>query len=206
MHKEYRQGGDMASDDKASLNFFVIMPFGTHDEYKEKNKESNHIYESIIIPSIKSFENEYVVKHQREVDRKESGFINKKIIRSLAQADIVIADLTGRNPNVFLELGIRYVLRSKITILMAQKGTAIPFDIKNYKFLEYDPFEIAASQEDLVNFIKEGLKQDYHSDSIVFDIFNTLSVVIPGISESHGASLSSTATTTMRWDNYLVKL
>lgn len=65
------------------------------------------------------------------------GNLLGKIIQDLDSADVVIADLTGQNANVFYELGVRHVLRGR-TILLAQDRKYIPFDLTSYAYHIYD--------------------------------------------------------------------
>ncbi|MDA8056021.1 MAG: hypothetical protein M0Z77_10320 [Thermoplasmatales archaeon] len=58
------------------------------------------------------------------------------------EADIVIADLTDRNPNVFYELAIAHAL-SKPVIHMSKKGERIPFDVNQYRYVSYDDTDLA---------------------------------------------------------------
>ena len=52
-------------------------------------------------------------------------------------ANIIIADITNRNPNVFYELGIAHTLGKKI-ILLTQNIKDIPFDLNRYRFICYE--------------------------------------------------------------------
>ena len=72
-----------------------------------------------------------------EVDR--SGAITKDIIERLAKADLVIADLTGLNPNVYYELGVRHALRAGRTIMMLDETRTehIPFDLSAYRVIKF---------------------------------------------------------------------
>lgn len=128
---------------------FVLMPFGTNNEYSGGTTESDYVYKEIIEPGVieaanqlnqlssdESPQSRVHPKIIREVDRNQTGSITSAIVKSIAKADVVVVDITGRNPNVFLELGIRYALRSKVTVLLAQIGTQIPFDIKVYRYIE----------------------------------------------------------------------
>lgn len=58
-------------------------------------------------------------------------------IRSIANADICVADVTGRNPNVSYELGMAHALRKPVLII-AQDAKDIPFDYKHLRALIYD--------------------------------------------------------------------
>lgn len=186
---------------------FVLMPFGNNDEYQGGNDESNYIYTEIIVPAVKlaigdgNDEPEII----REVDRNIGGSINSAIVKGLLNSDVVIVDVTGRNPNVFLELGIRYALRNKITIVIAQKGTAIPFDIKGYRHIEYSKFKPGDARHKIAQFIREGFEDGMQSDSVVFDVFPTMSVSISGIVESRGLELLKSREI-MKWDEYVERI
>ena len=58
------------------------------------------------------------------------------VIEGLQTANLVIADLTGRNANVFYELGIAHVLQKPV-IILAQDKEDIPFDLSAYRTLIY---------------------------------------------------------------------
>ena len=65
------------------------------------------------------------------------GSITRDIVEGILDADIVIADLTGKNANVFYELGIAHSVGNK-TIMTAQNREDVPFDIANYRVLFYE--------------------------------------------------------------------
>jgi hypoxanthine phosphoribosyltransferase len=189
------------------LSVFVIMPFGNRGEYEGASKESNYVYNEIIIPGLKLAigEGEYCLTVTREVDKANPGSITASLVGSLAEADIVIADATGQNPNVFLELGVRYALRSKVTILMTQEPEKIPFDVKGYRFIAYNKYEPDLARQAIKSFVQMAIAPDFTSDSIVFDVFQEMSVIIPNVSESHGISLAERRET-LSWDEYLARI
>lgn len=65
------------------------------------------------------------------------GSITRDIVEGILDADIVIADLTSKNPNVFYELGIAHSIGNK-TIMTAQSLQDVPFDVANYRVLVYE--------------------------------------------------------------------
>lgn len=65
------------------------------------------------------------------------GIIFEDIKRQIAEAKIVIAEITAPNQNVFYELGYAHAL-NKPTILLAQRGKELPFDIRSYRVIFYD--------------------------------------------------------------------
>lgn len=118
------------------------------------------------------------------MDRNIAGSITKNILYNIAIADICIVDITGRNPNVFFELGIRYSLKEKVTILMRQANTDIPFDVSGYKCLVYDCFQPTPAINDVYNFVVSGLIEEDTIDSLVFETFPEMKVNIPKILSS----------------------
>lgn len=62
--------------------------------------------------------------------------ILKDIVQMIYNADVIIADLTNLNANVFYELGIAHTLNKKV-IVITKDISQLPFDIKSYRALEY---------------------------------------------------------------------
>lgn len=61
----------------------------------------------------------------------------ERIYNQISKADIIIADMTGRNPNVFYEVGYAHAL-GKTSILLTKNATDIPFDLKHYPHIIYE--------------------------------------------------------------------
>lgn len=103
---------------------FVLMPFA--DELRA-------VYEDHICSAAREL--------SLTVARADDFFATNSIIRdvwnAIAQANIVIADCTGRNPNVFYELGIAHTL-GRPAILVAQDMSDIPFDVRHVRAIIYD--------------------------------------------------------------------
>ncbi|MDQ3816463.1 MAG: hypothetical protein M3362_02080 [Acidobacteriota bacterium] len=66
-----------------------------------------------------------------------TGSIVQEIWSAINQALIVIADCTGRNPNVFYEIGIAHTL-GKNTVLMTQSIEDVPFDLRHLRVITYE--------------------------------------------------------------------
>jgi nucleoside 2-deoxyribosyltransferase len=60
------------------------------------------------------------------------------IMRAIKQADFVIADVTGQNPNVMFELGLA-VASKKLALLVSQDSKDVPFDMRHQHVFVYDP-------------------------------------------------------------------
>ena len=114
------------------LKAFVLMPF---------DPEFDIIFNDLIKPAIEDAG--YEVKRADSFLNQEN--ILKDIVRGIAEADLVIADLTTLNANVFYELGISHTLR-RPTVLLSQSSKDIPFDLKPYRVITYSTHFIDAPQ------------------------------------------------------------
>jgi hypothetical protein len=106
------------------MNCFVIMPFsGSFNDY----------YQKILKPTIENCGLKSI--------RADEIYGVKPIIEDIAEciinAEIVIADVTDKNPNVNYELGMAHAL-SKQVIIISQKIDDIPFDYRHIRAIIYD--------------------------------------------------------------------
>jgi hypothetical protein len=68
------------------------------------------------------------------------GHIMADVIQGIARAEVVIADVTDRNPNVFYELGIAHSFKEIQSVLMiTQSLDDLPFDLRHMRHIVYDP-------------------------------------------------------------------
>lgn len=183
---------------------FVIMPFGSGDEYTGGEVESTYVFNEVIKPAVIEAigqGKEESVEIVKEVEKHVPGNIPADIIKNLARADVVIADLTGRNPNVYLELGIRYTLKHSGTVLMMQKGGKLPFNIGHmrsvyYSTQRYDQEDgrnaLVSALQDMNNLIE---KKRYPGDSPVREVFPNIPIDEEGLWADSG-------TNTMPWSFY----
>ena len=98
-----------------SKNCFVICPIG--DKNSPTRDWSDLIFECIIKPVTEK----KGYKTFRASDLAEPGIITSQIVQNLIDSDLVIADLTFGNPNVFYELAIRHFTK-KPCIHMIKSG------------------------------------------------------------------------------------
>src|SRR4051812_40911459 len=91
--------------------------------------------EGILQPAVPE---EFETKRADEL--RQPGPIDRLYNEWLFSSDIVLADLTFGNPNVYYELGIRQALSKKGTVLVACKGVRLPFDVRNQYVIPYDYF------------------------------------------------------------------
>lgn len=98
--------------------------------------ESGHfdrVYEFIIKPACKGAG----LKPERADDIQVTNYIIVDILRRIIEADMVVCDLSSRNPNVLYELGIRQAFNLPVTLIRDFKTPRI-FDIQGLRDIEYD--------------------------------------------------------------------
>jgi hypothetical protein len=103
---------------------FVIMPF---------NQNFTEVFNKVIKPAI----NEAGYFCIRSDEDSGSPNITKAIIKHIDNSEAIIADLSEVNSNVFYELGIAHSFGNK-TIMITQNISQIPFDIQEYKIIQYN--------------------------------------------------------------------
>lgn len=125
---------------------FIITPIGNDDS--EIRRHIDGIIDQSIIPALGG-------KYQIDVAHRkyEIGSINDRVISSIYEADLVVANLTTLNPNVMFELAIRYSY-GKPAIVIAEKETKLPFDIidENTIFYVNDPAGANELKNKLIEF------------------------------------------------------
>ncbi len=102
---------------------FVIMPF------RDKLTE---IYNDIVKPTLEA----EGCTVQRADELSSHRNILKDIVSGIFTADLIVADLTDTNSNVYYELGIAHGL-NKPTILLTQNIDDLPFDLASYRAVPY---------------------------------------------------------------------
>lgn len=108
---------------------FFITPIG--EEGSEVNKRMKEVV-GIIKPAIESLGYTFVMPNERM-----PGSITCFIFRHLFEDEIVVADLSGLNPNVMYELGVRHTI-GKPVVVICEKGTILPFDTKDDRTVFYE--------------------------------------------------------------------
>jgi hypothetical protein len=98
-----------------------------------------------------------------------AGNIREDMFHSLLTADLVIADMTIDNANVFYELGVRHALRAQRTFLLYGGGKEVPFDLKTDRYLKHDSARPGASLDALIAGLEATIASDA-ADSPVFKL------------------------------------
>src|SRR3990170_1740027 len=112
---------------------FVLMPFGKKMDSAGRVTNFDSIYEKIIAPAVTRAGLEPI----RADEEKIGGTIHKPMFERLMLCHYAVADITGANPNVFYELGIRHAMRPRSTVIVFGEGTVLPFDIALVRGIAY---------------------------------------------------------------------
>jgi nucleoside 2-deoxyribosyltransferase len=126
---------------------FIVCPIG--EENSPTRTRSDKLLRHIITPVCEACGYETI--RVDKVNHNES--ITEKIINYLEESDLVIADVTDVNPNVFFEIGYRKALGRHI-IHLSEKTTKLPFDIATINTFPYDLNDL-----DSVEQLRERLTQ-----------------------------------------------
>jgi hypothetical protein len=111
-----------AKDDLSDA--FIMMPFAP---------ELKPVYED----HIRKVAAELNLRAKRGDDMFSRNSVMNDIWVALNEAKLCIADCTGRNPNVFYEIGIAHTI-NKPVILITQDENDVPFDLRHLRFIKYD--------------------------------------------------------------------
>nr|VFK17051.1 MAG: hypothetical protein BECKLPF1236A_GA0070988_101607 [Candidatus Kentron sp. LPFa]VFK32389.1 MAG: hypothetical protein BECKLPF1236C_GA0070990_101656 [Candidatus Kentron sp. LPFa] len=117
---------------------FVIMPIGdqSYGDLRITETELRERYDHLIREALlKASPNLEVT---RADDVAMPGNITSDIITRIMHADIVVADITFPNPNVFYELGLRHACHNGTIIIKDREGPRAPFDIAHLRYIEYE--------------------------------------------------------------------
>jgi hypothetical protein len=112
---------------------FVLMPFGRKIDTAGRVTNFDSVYRKIIAPAAERAGLEPI----RADEEKIGGTIHKPMFERLMLCHYAVADITGANPNVFYELGVRHALRPSSTVILFLEGTVIPFDIALVRGISY---------------------------------------------------------------------
>ncbi|MBV8755061.1 MAG: hypothetical protein JO328_19565 [Hyphomicrobiales bacterium] len=73
---------------------------------------------------------------RRADDIWENPAVIQDVVSLIDRSKVVICDCTGRNPNVFYEIGIAHTLGREV-ILITQHEADIPFDLRHLRYVRY---------------------------------------------------------------------
>jgi hypothetical protein len=146
------------------MSAFIVRPFGTREGIDFDAVESE-----LIGPVL----DELGIEGRTTQEIARAGNIRTDMFERLLLAEVVIADISIHNANVYYELGIRHALRERITVLIRARAHDVPFDLKTDRYLEYAATDPGASRPQLM----EAIQQSQHADTQDSPVF----LLLPGL-------------------------
>jgi hypothetical protein len=127
---------------------FVMMPFGSwFDRY----------YQEIYVPAIKEAGFEPV----RADELFTTGSVVEQIWEQIEKAALLLADLSGKNPNVFYELGLAHAARKPV-VFTAGQIEDVPFDLRHLRVIVYDvrePEWAGRLKKSVTDYLRNAIKE-----------------------------------------------
>lgn len=127
---------------------FVISPIG--EAGSEIRKRADQVLKHVIEPAVSACGFEAI----RADKMSEPGMITSQVIQHIVDDPLVVADLTGSNPNVFYELAIRHAIRKPL-VQVIQKGDKIPFDVAGMRTIPVDHKDLDSVDEARIEIEKQ---------------------------------------------------
>ncbi len=167
---------------------FVAMPFGTKPGPKDLGQliDFNRVYTEYIQPALQSAGFE-PFRADQEI---RAGDIRADMFQELLVADLVIADLTIDNPNVWYELGVRHALRARGVVIICGGNVTTAFDLYTDRKLRYglkdgapDPAQLEEDKRRLAEMVKATM-ESWHGRK-VSPVYN----LMPNLQEPDWKSL-----------------
>lgn len=147
--------------DSEKYRCFVVGPIGNRFDPigtpgREIYEEALEVLDKVIVPACQAFGIDPVRADQIAV----SGAITEQVLRHIFEDEVVIADVSGGNPNVMYELGLRHT-RPYLTIVIGEYGQ-LPFDISDVRAIQFSRSErgLIDARKQLEQMLRAGLEGD----------------------------------------------
>src|ERR1044072_212639 len=107
---------------------FMVRPFG-----ERRGIDFDRVEKELIDPVL----SDLGIEGRTTLPIARAGNIRTDMFERLLLADLVIADISIHNANVYYELGIRHGLRPRTTILIRARGDEVALGLLTYPYLHY---------------------------------------------------------------------
>lgn len=150
---------------------FIITPIG--DEGSVIRKKTDGLIDNVLEPVCNELNMEAIPAHK--IDK--LGSITNQVIQSVLDSKMVIANLTGLNPNVMYELAIRHAIKKPV-VCIAEHGTKLPFDITTERTIFYsdDMYGATRLRYDLKDKLQSALS-DSNIDNPIYRAVKENSII-----------------------------
>ncbi|HCB1451721.1 MULTISPECIES: hypothetical protein [Citrobacter freundii complex] len=144
--------------EKLERSCFVIMPIADMAGYDPRHFD--RVYSHLIKPACVASG----FKPVRADEVNNSNLIVLDILKRIVESDIAICDLSGRNPNVMYELGLRQAFNKK-TVLIKDDRTISPFDVQAFRYCEYDSSLRIDNAFNNIKSLEKAISSTFEADS-----------------------------------------
>jgi len=162
----FGRGSPKMANERRPFSIFVVMPFD--DEFRDT-------YELGIKPAC--------IEAGADCERVDEQLflenILERIYGQIEKADLIVAEMSGRNPNVFYEIGYAHGI-GKHAILLTRNADDIPFDLKHFPHVVYEG-KITKLKSELQKTVRwcishpESLKAEIRGDADLGALANQIS-------------------------------
>lgn len=159
--------------DVLTLSLTLFIHAARQRQLEAKSKAGKIVNCLLLIPASDEFRciRQVVVDVLRELDVEPidvgatdpSKAIFEYVRQAIESSEIIIADLTGRNPNVMYELGIAHTLRKSVLPILRRHSGEPPFDLGGYLYLVYDMASLDNFRNDLRSLVAPQLRNGKES-------------------------------------------
>ena len=167
---------------------FVVMPFrrkptGRTEKHVPAEIDFDALWERVYQPVLCDLGYKAV-----RADRDAGALIINQMIQRLAIADVVLADITLANANVYYEIGIRHAAKERGCVLIAADWARPVFDLDQMRQLRFPLVDGTVTNEEAVRAAVDALRSDLmslvHGVSPVFE-------AVPGFPDSDAGQVSA---------------
>ena len=149
---------------KKSASKRKIEPLKLLEEITSETTDKKYVF--VIMPFDESFDDIYYFGIRGAVEDANyycervdeiqfTGDVLEKINQQMKNADIIVAEMTGKNPNVFYEVGLAHAYGKKV-ILLVKDVEDVPFDLRTQNHIVYGG-RIRTLREKLTNVLKANI-------------------------------------------------
>lgn len=173
---------------------FIISPIGKPDSPERRQADE-------FLELIKEVGELHGLEIKRADEIVGTSDINADVIERVQQADLCIIDLTGLNPNVMYEFGMRYQTGLPY-IVCAKENTQLPFDTISRRTIFYgdisNTHEARRVREHIRSFIRVFEEKDYQNSEILTlnDLYKMLQTILDKLGNQNATQYSPNSNVT----------
>lgn len=153
------------------MNAFIVRPFGV-----KNGIDFDRVERELIGPAMDKLD----FAGRTTMDIASAGNIRADMFYLLLTADVVVADISIHNANVFYELGVRHALRDKWTVMIRAEIDDVPFDLKTDRYMSYKVDDPKTALDSLITTLSQT-KRNQKADSPVYGMIPGLKAPDPSL-------------------------